>query len=104
MDAFVTAIDPAGSAILFSTYFGGSSDDRAGAIAIDSGRNVYIAGESFSGNLHGARASPIQPHLAGGAQEDAFVAKIATVSCPTEPRPCVLAVEPPEPRKIAPRQ
>jgi hypothetical protein len=102
-DAFVTAIDPAGSAILFSTYFGGNATDGAYAIALDSGRNVYITGGTVSGDLPGASASPIQPHFAGGSLGDAFVAKIATVSCPTEPRPCVLAVEPRVPEKIAPR-
>jgi len=102
-DAFVTAIDPAGSAILFSTYFGGNASDGAYAIALDSGRNVYIVGFTVSGDLPGASASPIQPHFAGGSLGDAFVAKIATVSCPTEPRPCVLGVEPPVPGKVAPR-
>ncbi len=102
-DAFVTAIDPTGSAILFSTYFGGNAADGAYAIALDSGRNVYIVGGTVSGDLPGASASPIQPHYAGGSLGDGFVAKIATVSCPTQPRPCVLAVEPPVPAKISPR-
>jgi hypothetical protein len=102
LDAFVTAINPAGTAILFSTYFGG--DDSAEGLALGPGRSVYIVGQSSSSDLHGASSSPIQPHLAGGVQGDAFVAKIATVSCAMEPRSCVLAVEPPEPGKIAPRQ
>jgi hypothetical protein len=104
-DAFVTSINPAGTAILFSTYFGGSQYDGAHGIAVDPARNVYIAGECLSGDLHGTSASSIQPHSAGGPEGDAFVAKIATVSCPPDgPRPCVGAVEPPEPVKIAPRQ
>jgi hypothetical protein len=104
LDAFVTAINPAGTAILFSTYFGGHGDDSAEGLALGPGRSVYIVGQSSSSDLHGASSSPIQPHLAGGVQGDAFVAKIATVSCAMEPRSCVLAVEPPEPGKIAPRQ
>jgi len=103
-DAFVTVIDPAGSAILFSTYFGGNATDGAYAIALDSGRNVYIVGGTVSGDLPGASASPIQPHFAGGSLGDAFVAKLATVSCPTEGRrPCVLGVEPPEPARVETR-
>jgi len=34
-DAFVTALNPAGSALLYSTYLGGSEADAAAGIAVD---------------------------------------------------------------------
>jgi uncharacterized repeat protein (TIGR01451 family) len=43
-DIFVTKIDAAGANVLYSTYVGGSGRDRAGAIAIDSSGNAYVAG------------------------------------------------------------
>ena len=52
-DAFVTEVNPTGSAFLFSTYLGGnvpnalagvSSDSHAFAIALDKAGNVYLTG------------------------------------------------------------
>ncbi len=47
-DVFVAKLNPTGTAALYTTYIGGSSDDRAAAIAIDSQGNVYVAGTTFS--------------------------------------------------------
>lgn len=47
-DAFVTKLNPSGNALVFSTYIGGTADDSANAVAIDSAGNVYIAGDTFS--------------------------------------------------------
>ena len=73
IDAFVTKLGASG-AISFSTFLGGSSNEHAGGIAIDSSRNVYIAGGTYSSNFPVANA--FQRTLAGG--QDAFVAKIAS--------------------------
>jgi hypothetical protein len=43
-DAFVTKFNPTLTTILQSTYLGGSSDDYANSIAIDSGGIVFVAG------------------------------------------------------------
>ncbi|QYO67180.1 SBBP repeat-containing protein [Leptolyngbya sp. 7M] len=51
LDGFVTKLNPAGSALVFSTYLGGSSDDRAWGIAIDGSDNVYVSGFTFSSNF-----------------------------------------------------
>jgi hypothetical protein len=47
-DAFVTVINPQGSAFVFSTYLGGSDFDQAAAIAVDSGGNSYLTGRTQS--------------------------------------------------------
>ena len=71
-DAFVTKLDPAGSAILYSTYLGGSGDDVATAIAVDAQGNPYVAGITDSTDLPTANA--LQATSGGGG--DAFVAEI----------------------------
>src|SRR5207244_5102935 len=43
-DAFVTKLDPTGSALVYSTYLGGSGDDLGSGIAVDTGGNAYVAG------------------------------------------------------------
>ncbi len=71
-DAFVAKINAAGSALVYSTYLGGSQDDVASGIAVDSSRNAYVAGSTASTNF--PAANPIQGCNAGA--QDAFVAKI----------------------------
>jgi hypothetical protein len=41
--AFVTKINPAGSALVYSTYLGGGAD-FGNAIAVDGSGNVYVTG------------------------------------------------------------
>jgi len=47
-NAFLTRLNPAGRALIYSTYLGGSGSDTANALAIDSSGNVYIAGVAGS--------------------------------------------------------
>jgi len=47
-DAFVVELDPTGSKLLLSTLVGGSYDDAATSIALDSEKNIYIAGYTMS--------------------------------------------------------
>src|SRR5262249_57675001 len=44
VDAFVTKLNPAGSALVYSTYLGGSALDYATAIAVDSSGSAYVTG------------------------------------------------------------
>jgi hypothetical protein len=55
-DAFVTEVNPSGSALVYSTLYGGSGGDSGNAIAVDSGGNVHVAGQtnSFDFPLHSA--------------------------------------------------
>jgi hypothetical protein len=71
-DAFVTKLNAAGSALVYSTYLGGSRSDWGTGITVDSQGNAYITGSTSSTNF--------PPHNAlyasnrGGV--DAFVAEI----------------------------
>jgi hypothetical protein len=49
LDAFVTKLNATDSAIIFSSYLGGSSDDRGAGIALDGGGNAYVTGSTLSG-------------------------------------------------------
>ena len=71
-DAFVTALNPAGSALLYSTYLGGSLNETGTGIAVDGGNNVYVTGQTGSSDF--PTANPTQASLAG--VDDAFVTEI----------------------------
>ncbi len=45
-DAYVTKINAAGSALVYSSYLGGSENDYARGIAVDGSGNAYLAGSS----------------------------------------------------------
>src|SRR5262249_10869756 len=70
---FVLKLNAAGSALLYSTYLGGSGDDHAEAIAIDAAGAAYVAGSTNSTNF--PTVTPVQATNAGGV--DAFVAKLS---------------------------
>jgi hypothetical protein len=42
--AFVSKLNASGSGLIFSTYLGGSENDFASAVALDSSNNVYVTG------------------------------------------------------------
>jgi hypothetical protein len=90
-DAFVTKFDATGSALIYSTYLGGSrcDDDATGTsfgggdvgsgIAIDSDGNAYVTGHTASTDFP-ATTNAIDTTLGGPhnctGQEDAFVTKL----------------------------
>ena len=71
-DAFVTKLNSAGTALVFSTLLGGSGSDQANALAVDSAGNAWIAGSTGSPNFPLVNA--LQSQLAGS--NDAFVATL----------------------------
>jgi uncharacterized repeat protein (TIGR01451 family) len=50
-DGFVAKINPSGTALVYSTFLGGSGDDYALAVALDGIGNAYITGNTSSGNF-----------------------------------------------------
>lgn len=100
-DAFITELNPQGSAILYSTYYSGSQIDEAGAsansvldsargVAVDRYGNVYVTGYTTSADFPTVNA--FQPAFGGGVPfasfltllyggtfgADAFVVKLAS--------------------------
>jgi hypothetical protein len=71
-DVIISSVNAAGSALTFSSYLGGSSQDWGYGIRIDSASALYITGYAFSTNF--PTANPLQPARAGSA--DAIIAKI----------------------------
>jgi len=79
-DIFLTELDPAGGALVFSTYLGGSGDDQANGIALDiPRRDVYVEGFTTSSDFPTVNAA--QPQFGGGTF-DAIVAKISPDNAP----------------------
>lgn len=72
LDAFVTKLNPAGNALVYSTYLGGNADDSATSIAVDSGGNAYVTGRTASTTF--PTTSPTQATLNG--TNDAFITEI----------------------------
>ena len=70
-DAFVTKLNSTGSALIYSTYLGGSSGDRGYGIAIDSTGNAYITGYTSSSNF-----PTLNPYQTYQGSTDAFVSKL----------------------------
>ena len=73
-DAFVAKINATGSALVYSTYFGGSGDDYGQGIAVDASGQAYVAGRTDSNNFP-TTPGAYQP-VTGGGGGDAFVAKL----------------------------
>ena len=78
-DAFVTELNAAGTALVYSTFLGGSGGavlsehTSPGGIAVDSSGNIYVTGITGSTNFPTKNA--LQATY-GGGQYDAFVAEI----------------------------
>lgn len=70
-DVFMTKLNSTGSGLVYSTYLGGTGDDRAYAIAVDPANNAYITGQTFSANFPVANAS----QAARSGTGDVFVTK-----------------------------
>src|SRR5206468_3176530 len=71
MDAWLSQINAAGTALSFSTYLGGSDSDAANAIAFSSGI-AYVAGQTRSTNF--PRLNAYQNY--GYSEGNAFLSKI----------------------------
>ncbi|MEG4842045.1 DUF7948 domain-containing protein, partial [Microcoleus sp. B9-D4] len=72
-DAFITKINSSGSALVDSTYLGGSGNDFGSGIAVDASGAVYVTGGTASTNF--PTATPLQAANGGGVA-DAFITKI----------------------------
>ena len=71
-NAFVSQLNPAGTALVYSTYLGGSLTDAATSVAVDQNGNAYLTGQTSSPNF--PVVNPTQATIGGG--NDAFVSEI----------------------------
>jgi hypothetical protein len=70
-DCFVSKLNPAGSALVYSTYLGGSGLDACSGIAVDPAGDAYVTGVTYSANF------PTQNQLQGsGGSASAFVSEL----------------------------
>jgi hypothetical protein len=75
-DVFVTKVDPAGSAVIFSTYLGGGDYEYGAGIAVDAKGSAYVTGYTRSSDFP-TTAGAFQTAFAGpSGGGDAFVTKI----------------------------
>ncbi|HLJ96277.1 MAG TPA: SBBP repeat-containing protein, partial [Gemmataceae bacterium] len=72
-NAFVAKLNATGNALAYSTYLGGSYEDEAYGIAVDSSGNAYVTGYTESANFP-TTAGAFQTSLRGFP--NAFVAKL----------------------------
>lgn len=72
-DAVISKLSAGGSQLLYSTYLGGSDQDAAHGIAVDSQGNAYIIGSTYSTDF--PVLDPFQQENAGS--KDAFLAKLS---------------------------
>lgn len=70
-DAFLTVLNPLGTALVYSTFLGGTGSETGYGIALGSPNIVYIAGGLSGGNFPSINSNPFP---SGGA--DAFVVKL----------------------------
>ncbi|MCX7652374.1 MAG: SBBP repeat-containing protein [Bacteroidia bacterium] len=77
-EAFVAKINARGTQLLYSTYIGGSSEDRGEAILVDTTNGaVYVCGWTKSADF------PVGSGSSLGGNNDAFVMRISIPTAPT---------------------
>jgi photosystem II stability/assembly factor-like uncharacterized protein len=72
-DCFVTKLNPSGSALVYSTFYGGNDFDEGVGIAVDAAGNAYVTGDTRSSNLV-TTPGALQSANAGGA--DGFILRL----------------------------
>jgi len=72
VDAFVTRLNSAGNGLIYSTYLGGTGNDRGHRIAVNSANEAYVTGHASSTDF------PLQGAYQGilGGLDDAFITRL----------------------------
>ena len=73
-DSFITKINPTGTALIYSTYFGGNAHESGQHITIDANNQVYVAGLTSSTDF--PTVNPVQANYAGSSE--IFVSKLSS--------------------------
>ena len=92
LDAYLTKLNAAGAALVYSTYFGGTGVDVAYGIALGDAGNAYITGSTSSSNFPTTPGSEQTSYGGGG---DAFVAEFTFPALPTaDPSKSTISIAP----------
>jgi hypothetical protein len=73
VDVFVTKLNATGTALVYSTYIGGSGDDVGYAIAVDGSGYAYVTGDTSSTDYD---VTPGAFQTTNGGNTDVFVTKL----------------------------
>ncbi|MCS1350850.1 SBBP repeat-containing protein [Mechercharimyces sp. CAU 1602] len=73
MDTFITKLNSTGSALIYSTYLGGTENDFSAGISLDGGNNAYVIGTTSSSNFP-TTTNAFQDIFQGAS--DVFVSKL----------------------------
>jgi hypothetical protein len=76
MQAFISKLNPAGTALVFSTLLGGTMQTHGTAVTIDSSSNIYVTGRTYGG--FPTTPGSLQPTSSDDYIEKAFVSKISS--------------------------
>ena len=75
-DVFVSKLNSTGTALIYSTYIGGSNFEYGFSIALDASGNSYITGLTWSNNFDITAGAFQTTLIGGGGMVDAFVTKL----------------------------
>jgi hypothetical protein len=75
-EGFMIKVTSNGSKLLYSTYFGGTGNDKGNSLAIELSGNIYITGDTDSSNF--PTTTEANDTSFNGGNMDAFVLKLST--------------------------
>jgi hypothetical protein len=75
-DGFISKINPTGTALVYSTYLGGTAADSLTSIAVDGNGNAHAIGTSFSTDFPVVNAFQASNNASGALKPDAVVAEL----------------------------
>jgi hypothetical protein len=73
-DVAVAKVNPAGSALVYATYLGGSNVEASAALRVDVAGSVFVAGSTQSTNFPTIAGAADTTH--NGGQNDGFIARL----------------------------
>jgi uncharacterized protein (TIGR03437 family) len=75
---YITKLNPTGTGLIWSTFFGGSEQDAISGVVVSSNGDIYIAGQANSNDLPGLSASVPDGCRPGVNQGLGFVARLSS--------------------------
>jgi len=75
-NAFVSKLNAAGTALVYSTYIGGSGNTEATGIAVDASGDAYVTGHTFASNYPATSGAMQATSAASSSNYVAFVSKL----------------------------